>query len=325
VTPTSTATAPWSRRSRQEGQLPGAPDATGVAPGATLFDVRVLDATGVGSIGDVIAGIDWVIYHSKEYGIRVLNLSLAADSTESFRTDPLCRAARAATAAGITVVVAAGNYGKNAHGGEQFGTITAPGNDPSVITVGSANGHGTALRGDDSINHFSSRGPTLGVWVDSAGNVRHDDMVKPDLVAPGNRVLGALSQAGKTYSTIVSLNPWLRLDSYASTSTNGLMELSGTSIAAPGGLGRSCAHAAGQSRAYPAAHQSDPPVHGATAARCKPGAAGRRSAQCGRRGAARRHATHRHCRRDHRGHHSARQQPAPQWHDAPRAGFIRRR
>jgi subtilisin family serine protease len=99
--------------------------------------------------------------------------------------------------------------------------------------VGSANDHGTALRGDDAINHFSSRGPTFGVWVDSVGKVRHDDMVKPDLVAPGNRVLGALSQAGKTYNTIVSLNPWLRLDSYAATSTNGLMELSGTSIAAP--------------------------------------------------------------------------------------------
>src|SRR4029453_15458102 len=70
----------------------GAPDAMGIAPGAALFGVKVLDSTGVGAIGDVLAGIDWVIYHSKEYNIRVLNLSLAADSTESFRTDPLCRA-----------------------------------------------------------------------------------------------------------------------------------------------------------------------------------------------------------------------------------------
>ena len=88
-------------------------DSAGVAPGATLFDVKVLDGTGVGEIGDVLAGIDWVIYHSKEYGIRVLNMSLAADSTESFRTDPLCRAVRSAAAAGITVVVAAG-YGGGA-------------------------------------------------------------------------------------------------------------------------------------------------------------------------------------------------------------------
>ena len=195
ATPTSTATAPMVASVAAGRAAAGAPDATGIAPGATLFDVTVLDATGVGSIGDVLAGIDWVIYHSKEYGIRVLNLSLAADSTESFRTDPLCRAARAATAAGLTVVVAAGNYGQNAAGGEQYGTITSPGNDPSVITVGSVNNRDTALRGDDVVNRFSSRGPTFGVWIDAAGKVRHDDLVKPDLVAPGNRVLGALSHA----------------------------------------------------------------------------------------------------------------------------------
>ena len=64
----------------------------------------------------------------------------------------MCRAARAAVAAGLTVVVAAGNYGKDAAGVEQFGTITSPGNDPSVITVGSANTRNTALRGDDVVN-----------------------------------------------------------------------------------------------------------------------------------------------------------------------------
>ena len=42
-------------------------------------------------VGDVLAGIDWVIYHRKEYNIRVMNLSLAADSSESSRTDPLAR------------------------------------------------------------------------------------------------------------------------------------------------------------------------------------------------------------------------------------------
>ena len=86
--------------------------------------MRVLDDTGVGQIGDVLAGIDWAIFHSKQYNIRVLNLSLAADSSESYRTDPLCRAVRAAAAAGLTVVVAAGNYGKNAEGVEQYGAPT---------------------------------------------------------------------------------------------------------------------------------------------------------------------------------------------------------
>src|SRR4030095_5512262 len=109
----------------------GAPESAGIAPNASLYDVRVLDDTGVGQIGDVLAGIDWAIYHSKEFNIRILNLSLAADSTESFRTDPLCHAVRAAASVGLTVVVAAGNYGKNAVGLEQFGGGDSPRTHPS--------------------------------------------------------------------------------------------------------------------------------------------------------------------------------------------------
>ena len=163
-------------------------DSTGVAPNANLYDVKVLDGTGMGQLSDVLAGIDWVIYHAKEYNIRVMNLSLAADSHESYLTDPLCRAVRSAVASGITVVVAAGNFGKNAAGAEVYGSISSPGNDPSVITIGSVNTKGTASRSDDTVNFFSSRGPTRGAYVDTAG-VRHvDNLLKPDLVAPGNKV-----------------------------------------------------------------------------------------------------------------------------------------
>ncbi|HJV62515.1 MAG TPA: S8 family serine peptidase, partial [Albitalea sp.] len=87
------------------------PDTTGVAPNADLFDVRVLDDQGIGTTSDVIEGIEWVIYHAREYNIRVMNISLATNSTESWRTDPLCMAVRSASAAGITVVAAAGNFG----------------------------------------------------------------------------------------------------------------------------------------------------------------------------------------------------------------------
>src|SRR4029079_11996693 len=119
------------------------PDSSGVAPGADLYDVRVLDQHGVGSISDVIPGIDWVIQHAKLLNIRVMNLSLAASSTESFVTDPLARAARAAVANGVVVVVAAGNAGKTVDGREVYGAVGSPGNDPSVITVGAANLHDT--------------------------------------------------------------------------------------------------------------------------------------------------------------------------------------
>ncbi len=69
-------------------------DATGIAPSATLYDVKVLGNNGFGQLSDVLAGIDWVLHHAREYNIRVMNLSLAADSTESWQTDPLARAAR---------------------------------------------------------------------------------------------------------------------------------------------------------------------------------------------------------------------------------------
>ena len=79
-----------------------------------LYDVKVLGDDGSGTLSDALEGIIWVIYHAKEYNIRVMNLSLAADSTESWQTDPLCIAVRTAAAAGITVVAAAGNFGLDA-------------------------------------------------------------------------------------------------------------------------------------------------------------------------------------------------------------------
>jgi len=168
-------------------------DSTGVAPSANLYDVRVLDGNGIGDVGDALAGMDWVILHKNDYGIRVVNISLAADSTESYVTDPLCVAVRHAVAAGLVVVVAAGNYGLDASGREQYGGITSPGNEPAAITVGSANPHDTGSRADDTVNMFSSRGPTLGGYNDAAGVHHADALLKPDLVAPGNRLVGALA------------------------------------------------------------------------------------------------------------------------------------
>ncbi len=207
-------------------------DSTGVATGASLYDVRVLNGNGLGDIGDTLAGIDWVILHSKEYNIRVLNVSLAADSTESYLTDPLCRAVRNAVAAGITVVVAAGNYGLGPDGRERYGTITSPGNEPSAITVGSANPHDSAGRADDTVNFFSSRGPTRGGWLDAAG-VRHpDNLLKPDLVAPGQRLIGALATDALNLSSsrLSQVFPQLVVQRGLNS---GLMVASGTSFSAP--------------------------------------------------------------------------------------------
>jgi hypothetical protein len=81
----------------------GTLDSAGIAPGATLLDVRVLNEHGVGQLSDVLAGIDWAVANRKQYNIRVLNLSLSTPSVGSFLSDPLCRAVRAATSLGIVV------------------------------------------------------------------------------------------------------------------------------------------------------------------------------------------------------------------------------
>ena len=198
----------------------------GIAPNANLIDVRVLNKLGLGQTSDVIAGIDWVIANRASRNIKVMNLSLGAASTESYRTDPLCRAVRRAVAAGITVVAAAGNFGQTTNLLEQYGSITSPGDDPSVITVGAANTHQTDARGDESITYFSSRGPTRGSWFDSANLKHYDNLLKPDLVAPGNRIVAAESR-----------DCWL-IDEYpqlhnSGSGLNAYMQLSGTSIAAP--------------------------------------------------------------------------------------------
>ncbi|HEY9231687.1 MAG TPA: S8 family peptidase, partial [Blastocatellia bacterium] len=197
----------------------------GMAPNANLIDVRVLDGHGLGQASDVIAGIDWVIANRASKNIKVMNLSLGAASTESYTTDPLCRAVRQAVDAGITVVVAAGNYGQIS-GLEAYGSITAPGNDPTVITVGAANTHQTDGRGDESITYFSSRGPTRSHTTDSAGVKHYDNLLKPDLVAPGNRIVAAESND----CWLVNNYPQLH---NSGSGTSAFMQLSGTSIASP--------------------------------------------------------------------------------------------
>ena len=151
----------------------------GVAPNANIINLRVLDANGSGQESNVIAAIDEAIALKGTYNIRVINLSMGHPVYESFKIDPLCQSVEAAWKAGITVVVAAGNLGRdNTLGTDGYATITSPGNDPYVITVGAMNANGTPWRSDDKITSYSSKGPTL-----------VDHVVKPDIVAPGNNVV----------------------------------------------------------------------------------------------------------------------------------------
>src|SRR6185369_17567384 len=173
-----------------------------------------------------------ILAHGKENNIRVLNISLGTDSTDSYLDDPFCKAVRAVVASGVTVVVAAGNYGLGTDGLEHYGTISSPGDEPSAITVGSSNAKGTTDRGDDVVNNFSSRGPTRGAHVDTSGVINRDNLLKPDLVAPGNKLVGALASDGSSLlDTLAAQHPELSIQKLPLSTA--LMSASGTPLAPP--------------------------------------------------------------------------------------------
>src|SRR5262245_16798365 len=143
----------------------------GVAPQANVVDVRVLDQNGNGRISSVVRGIEWVLAHRVQYNIRVINLSLGMPARQSYRLDPLAGAVEIAWKRGLAVVAAAGN------GGPNRGAVDSPGTDPYVVTVGATDDRGTLSLTDDLLAPFSSWG------------IPPDSSPKPDLVAPGRKIV----------------------------------------------------------------------------------------------------------------------------------------
>lgn len=138
----------------------------GVAYGADLFDVKVLDQEGTGSTSDVISGLEWAVENNAD----VATLSLGAAVEECDGTSSISEAVDNTVEEGVTVTVAAGNNGPDSE------TITAPGCAENPITVGSS--------GNGEISDFSSRGLTA------------DGRVKPDLVAPGEGITSLTNNDG---------------------------------------------------------------------------------------------------------------------------------
>jgi serine protease AprX len=162
----------------------------GEAPGAAVVPVKVAGASGITDLATVIAGIQWVVNNKDALRIGVLNISMGAVPFPSSVINPLDQAVEAAWNAGIVVVTSAGNLG------DTNGSITSPGDDPLVITVGAMDDNGTASPADDTMTSFSSVGPTA-----------VDGWFKPDLVASGRSVV-SLRVPG---STIDVANPSARV------------------------------------------------------------------------------------------------------------------
>jgi len=158
---------------RDPGADPSRPGSSylGVAPDARIVNVKVGSGSGAVDVSQVIAGIDWVVQHRHDEGlnIRVLNLSIGTNSSQSYQLDPLAFAAEVAWRSGIVVVAAAGNSGAaNGH-------LDDPASDPYVIAVGASGSTGGGLLGSLIVAAFSSLG--------------NGDR-NPDLVAPGSHLQG---------------------------------------------------------------------------------------------------------------------------------------
>lgn len=135
----------------------------GIAKGTTLHGVRVLDCGGSGSNSGVIAGVDWVANnHIKP---AVANMSLGGGNSSA-----LDEAVRRAIAAGVTMVVAAGNDNSNACSG-------SPNRVAEAVTVGSTTNN-------DSRSSFSNHGPCI------------------DIFAPGSSITSAWYQNNSQTNTI---------------------------------------------------------------------------------------------------------------------------
>jgi subtilisin family serine protease len=149
----------------------------GVAPGARLWAIRVLDSQGSGAVSTVISGVDFACQYPGQ--VQVINLSLGGGISPALNS-----ALRRCVSAGITVVVAAGNSTENA-------ALSSPANESSVITVAALNdtdgrrgGLGAANKygSDDRFASFSNFGDVV------------------DVIAPGTSILS--TTRGHTYATL---------------------------------------------------------------------------------------------------------------------------
>ena len=195
----------------------------GMAPQAGLVSLKVLNENGVGAVSNIIAALTW-IQEINGYGRRIrihgVNLSVGYPfDAEWFACgqSQLCVEVDRLVRSGVVVVVAAGNSGYGtlnveAQGARKGGlalSINDPGNADLAITVGATHRDMPHVYG---VSYFSGKGPT------------GDGRMKPDIVAPGEKVMSC--GTGKLLQELQQKLP-------AGSVVPNYIEYTGTSMAAP--------------------------------------------------------------------------------------------
>jgi serine protease AprX len=196
---------------------------TGVAPLAKLVSLKVLDGHGNGRSSNAIRALRYVREHVNRAGLVIhgINMSLGYEvNTRSFAAgqSPLCVEVDRLVRSGVVVVAAAGNTGFGELSAQTrftnaplLATVNDPGNAALAITVGATHRSDPLTYG---VAYFSSKGPT------------GDGRLKPDLVAPGERITSC--------ATGTFLSPALR--AFNTSDEEGVayyVDSDGTSLAAP--------------------------------------------------------------------------------------------
>jgi len=150
----------------------------GVAPGAKLWAIKVLDRNGSGALSTIIKGIDYIRQYANQ--IEVANLSLGCECKSSAFDTAINNAVKA----GITFVVASGNSGKDA-------STFSPANNPNVIAV-SAIGDSDGKCGGTGPSTGSGRDDTLASFSNYGSVV--------DIAAPGTKIFSTYK--GNSYATM---------------------------------------------------------------------------------------------------------------------------
>lgn len=164
---------------------------TGVCPEIELYDIRVTNDEGECDELSLIAALQFLrAFNAKHDHLEIVGVNLSLSILHDVANyacgrTPVCEECERLVASGMVVVAAAGNQGRAQYmtssgevdEGYRSISITDPGNAPSVITVGATHRidpHGYG------VSFFSSRGPT------------GDGRAKPDLVAPGEKVVSTV-------------------------------------------------------------------------------------------------------------------------------------
>lgn len=162
---------------------------SGMAPGAELIVLKVLDEDGNGEVKDVMKALAWIEQNWKKYNIRLLNFSVGFVPGALMKEQQvLLEKIDELWDLGVMVITAAGNNGPKCQ------SVTVPGISRKVVTVGASD---DMSWNRDNKAGYSGRGPTRCC------------IVKPEILAPGTRINSVCHK------------------------TNGYIEKSGTSMAAP--------------------------------------------------------------------------------------------